>query len=401
MLTCEKCDATFDPAEGVVEVTSLRVLCPTCLAEHQAAKARQAREGADRAARARTAARGEPAARARPRLPKRTAAGGTRTRPRPARPPAAQVRASHCAAAPRPSRRPMPRRLAGRGPPRAAPGRGRRPARAAGKEPQERTSSATPDQHRSQEEGQARDRDRVRRRRPGAGRGRRACCGRCSGRSAPRPRRSRRELDRVEAFRSEFMGIDIPTEEGAAAPARVRRGEEGPVEPTRTSPPRSSAARPRPRPSSRASRSERDADPAPRGRSRPSSARASELAPSELAEQRRRLDELAPKAEIAGRGVRRARRQGPRRRRARPTSSACSPPPQAAAATEPLDRAALATIQQAEDEILKIFEASYRAWQKNMQDPDLTAKKDELPGRATRRSSSSRTRPWSASSRPR
>jgi len=48
----------------------------------------------------------------------------------------------------------------------------------------------------------------------------------------------------------------------------------------------------------------------------------------------------------------------------------------AAAASEPLDRAALTLIQEAEDGILKIYEASYRAWQKD-KDPAITAKKEQ------------------------
>ena len=109
-------------------------------------------------------------------------------------------------------------------------------------------------------------------------------------------------------------------------------------------------------------------------------ARASEIAPSELAEQRRRLDELASKTQMLGAEF--AARVAKDRAFAEETYlEGLLTAARTAAATEPLDRAALATIQQAEDEILKIFEASYRAWQSDAQNPELTAKKDSYQER--------------------
>ncbi|HEX6863610.1 MAG TPA: hypothetical protein VF414_12375, partial [Thermoanaerobaculia bacterium] len=64
MQTCENCGASFEPNDSVVEVTSLRILCPTCLAERKAAKARKAALQAQAPGRA--ASSETPAPRARP-----------------------------------------------------------------------------------------------------------------------------------------------------------------------------------------------------------------------------------------------------------------------------------------------------------------------------------------------
>jgi len=108
-------------------------------------------------------------------------------------------------------------------------------------------------------------------------------------------------------------------------------------------------------------------------------ARAAELPPSELAEQRRRLDELASQtgmgADFAAR-VAKDREEFERTYIERLESAA-----QAAATTEPLDRAALTVIQQSEDELFKLFNTTALAWTKNRQDPALAARKEELEGK--------------------
>ncbi|NOT30352.1 MAG: hypothetical protein HOP15_07880, partial [Planctomycetes bacterium] len=105
-------------------------------------------------------------------------------------------------------------------------------------------------------------------------------------------------------------------------------------------------------------------------------ANAAQLAPIDLAEQRRRLDELAAKAGIGGpefvARVARDREQAEQVYVERLVTSS-----QAAAAAETLDRAALATIQQGEDELFKLLDVSYKAWDKNKQDEVLITKKNE------------------------
>jgi len=106
-------------------------------------------------------------------------------------------------------------------------------------------------------------------------------------------------------------------------------------------------------------------------------AKAAELPPSELAEMRRGLEELAGRAEIMGAEflarVSKDRQEAERVYVERLISAA-----QAAGAGETLDRVALTTVQQSEDELFKIFNAIALAAQKNRSDQELTAKKNEL-----------------------
>lgn len=103
-------------------------------------------------------------------------------------------------------------------------------------------------------------------------------------------------------------------------------------------------------------------------------ARAAELPPSELAEQLRRMDELKPKAGIVGAEFEarldRDRAEGERVHMERLMATG-----EDAAATTPPDRTALTTLQQVEDDVHRIFEGVYKLWDKNKQDPALSEKK--------------------------
>jgi hypothetical protein len=103
-------------------------------------------------------------------------------------------------------------------------------------------------------------------------------------------------------------------------------------------------------------------------------ARAAELAPSELAEQLRRMDELKPKAGIVGpefaARLDQDRAEGERVHMERLIATA-----EAAAATTPLDRGALATLAQVEDDVHRVFENVYRLWDKDRQEAGLAEKK--------------------------
>jgi hypothetical protein len=105
-------------------------------------------------------------------------------------------------------------------------------------------------------------------------------------------------------------------------------------------------------------------------------ARAAELPPSELAEQLRLMDELRPKALIVGTEFESRldedRADGERVHMERLIATA-----EAAAAATPLDRAALTTLQQCEDDVHRIFEGVYRLWDKNRQDQALAEKKTD------------------------
>src|SRR5688572_13536196 len=282
MLTCERCHATFVPTKGVVEVTTLSVLCPTCLAEHQAAKA--ARRAGKVAAPAPA-----PAAPARPpAVPSRPPAVPARPPAVAARPPATPAPAVATATAPKAEPRgtaPAAARREARKP--AARERGRKNA------PREASQISTDLKKKGKREivvaftsaGLVM-----------------VLAGVVLWKVLAQKRAEAAEIqaqeERVEAFRSEFMGIDIQTEEGAQR--LLVLAEEQKAQWT-------------------------DADFASDVVNRTAKAktylegleekrvltqrleeiegvlaRASEIAPSELAEQRRRLDELASKTQMLG-----------------------------------------------------------------------------------------------------
>ncbi len=101
---------------------------------------------------------------------------------------------------------------------------------------------------------------------------------------------------------------------------------------------------------------------------------AANLPPSELAEQLRRMDELKPKAGIVGAEFEarldQDRAEGERVHMERLIATA-----EAAAATSPLDRQALTTLGTVEDDVHRVFENVYRLWDKNKQDQPLADKK--------------------------
>jgi hypothetical protein len=391
MLTCEKCKATFPPAQQVTEVTSLRVLCPACLAEHQAAKARRARELAaleQKPAPAAPPARPAPPA-TRPQAS--TPAAEHRRAPAPAEP--AKPRA---AAAPvRPRERSTERQAERPGAARAGAGEQRSRAQPAalpreeGKAPDKRArkgaAEPAPKAKRSRGEREHHASDELKKQ------GTREIVVAFAGaglvlvvagvvlwkvldKKRAEAAETQARLDKIEAFRSEFMGFDITSEEGAKLLLAFAEGQKAQWEDaefaadvvTRTAKAKTFLQ----------SLEERRTLTQRLDEIEAALARADELSPGELAEQRRRLEELAPRGEIVGADFV-ARLAQDRESSELLYLERLQASAQAAAASQPLDRAALATIQQAEDEILKIYETSYRAWQRNNQDPAVIAKKDD------------------------
>jgi hypothetical protein len=368
MQTCENCGASFEPNDSVVEVTSLRILCPKCLAERQAAKARKALQASapSHAARTEAPAPRAPGAASAPRAAPAPAAGrpvaskpadrqssaAPAARPRPTE--SARSEASSKAAAPASPPPPVPARKAVKG--------------SSKKKQRVETHSSEEIQKKSSREvlvafliafvilGVA------------GGALYKAYLKKTSEETA-----DRKHKEEIETFRATFMAMDMTTEEGATA--LVAFGAENK--------PKWEVEEFAGEVVSRTAKAKNFLEAAEERRKvvqrmeavEAVLARAAELQPSELAEPRRQLEEIAARAELVGpefvQRVAAAQQQADSVYLERLLSSA-----NAAAATEPLDRAALTTIQQAEDEVLKIFEAAYRAWDVNKQEATLREKKE-------------------------
>ncbi len=382
MLTCEKCGVSFKQPETVVEVTSLRVLCPTCAAERAAAKASKAAAAAAPRGEAVPAATRASAAGVRPSLPTQPRATvndfpppGTlqpsrKEEPGAARPALPRRPAGEVGSSPGP--RHSTQAAAGRAP--ASPGPVKKPvARKHKKHVDLDTLASSQLKKRGSREsllafGSAVVVIAI------AG----VVLWKVLGRKKEEAAVERARLERIENFRASFMAFDLATEEGAQRLIAfadenkpIWNEQEFAAEVmTRTAKAKTFLEGLEERRTLTARLEEIEGI----------MARAAELPPGDLAEQRRRLEEVAAKADLVGTEfvarVNKDREDADRIYLERLVSSA-----ETAAAAEPLDRAALTALQQAEDEVLKIYENSYRAWQKNMQDPVVKEKKDEHESR--------------------
>jgi hypothetical protein len=345
MQTCEKCSASFEPPKDVTEVTSLRILCPKCAAERAAAKAARTVAPASQpvSAAAKVAAPSAPKA-----APKPVA-----EKPPEAVPAARVVKSSKADAT---------------GPKDAAPAKpAKRPAK-------HKHHVDTEELHeRLQKKG---SREVLF-----------AFIGavvmltaagvvlwKVLGQHQDEAKAAQAYQDRVEAFKAKYQAYDIEAE--ATAKELIRFADEnkelwfnadfasdvmGRVAKAKTNLENQEEKR---------TLEQRLAEV------EAILAKAAEIPPSELAEQRRRLDELTARSGVAGAEFQ-ARLAKDREDAEKIYVERLVTSAEAAAATDPLDRAALSTIQLAEDELFKLFEASYKAWTKNNQDPTLAARKDE------------------------
>lgn len=384
MLTCEKCGVSFEQPESTVEVTSLRVLCPECMAERAAAKARTAGVASSPPA-ARPAAPA-PAARAIPAASVRKSVDASpekaKAAPMPAPRPAPAARPAQTSApAPKPTaagRPALAKPLDGKPvPSKPAAGKGPAPAPAKAKaKPKEHVEHDLEGIHRSLEK-----------------KGSReliiafvvsfvvfAAAGVAFWKVREKKDAEQAAIDAyaasVKDFKDTFGAMDIQSEAGATqliAFAEEKKAlwqemEDYAGEVV-----------------SRVAKAKTFLEGLTQRRDferrlteiEQTLAGAAELAPTDLAEQRRRLDELAARAEIGGADfvarVARDREQAEKVYVERLVSAA-----QAAATTEPMDRAALATLQQSEDELFKMLDSSAKLWMKNKQDAVLTARKEEF-----------------------
>jgi hypothetical protein len=362
MLTCEKCGKSFEQPDGqVVEVTSLRVLCPACAAARAAAKARQtAPSGVHASGEART--KEAPSAS----IPaKKVQARPDSTQARPA---SAHVRPDPATARPKPApasaaRTPTP------GPRSAAPAPAQRKPEK--KHRIDSDSLASHDLHKKGSReiwlsfGVAVLVFAV------AG----GVLWKVLGQKAAEKAESDRIQAKVDDFRNTFRAIDISTEEGARQ-LIVCGDENKPIWENRDD-----------LGSEVINRIAKAKDFLERLEVQKEllqrldaieqvMARAAELPPSELAEQLRRLDELKAKASIVGADfearIDKDRADGERVHMERLVATA-----EAAAATSPLDRAALTTLATVEDDVHRVFENVYRQWDKNKQDVPLSDKKKD------------------------
>ena len=369
MQTCETCGAQFEPSENVQEVTSLRILCQKCAAERAAAKARRAQPAA-------TAPKAGAPSAARPVSPPATARPAPRSTnaaPRSERPerPAPEIPAQRVVE--RPARPvPLTTPAAAARPPHAA-ANNAAPARPAAlrkkKKPEIELHSGDLKKRGSREMLIAYVAAVVVIVAAGG------VLWKVLAKKGAEAKAFEEARARVTHFRDTFMAMNIDTEDGAKQ-LIVYVDENKPLWTaedfaseviTRTAKAKNLLEREEKSRGLRQRLAEVEAV----------MAKASELPPNELAEARRKLGDLAAEPPTVGADfvaqVAKDIEECDRIYIERLTSAA-----QTAAATEPLDRAALTTIQQSEDELFKIFNATALAWNKNRQDPALTARKDEL-----------------------
>lgn len=351
MLTCENCGKSFEEsAERMVEVTTLRVLCPACTAARAAAKARKSSAPA-----------------LRPGSDAKSGAAATNSMP------AKKIVQARPAATPAPARAkpPIPAPLA------ASPASAPRPGRPAAPE-----KKAPEKKHRIDVESLASHDLQKKGSREiwiafgvavlvfGVAGG---VLWKVRGQKATEKADRDRIQAEVDTFRNEFRAIDIGAEEGAGR--LITFGEEnkriwaeredlGAEVVNRTAKARDFLARLE---AQKELLARLDAI-------EQVMARAAELPPSELAEQLRRMDELKPKANIVGpefeARLDQDRAEGERVHMERLVATA-------EAAADPLDRAALSTLATVEDDVHRIFENVYRLWDKNKQDVPLSDKKKD------------------------
>jgi len=351
MLTCENCGKSFEPpANRMVEVASLRVLCPSCSAARAAAKARQT-----------SAAGVRPSGEARVKDASTSSIPAKKVH---ARPEPVSARAEQ----PPAHSKPATQAPAGPG---AAPG------------PRKPATNQLPDKKHKLDVDSLASKNLQKK-------GSReiwlsfgvavlvfAVAGgvlwKVLGQKAAEKAESDRIQAEVDGFRNEFRSLDITTEDGARR--LIAHGEEnkriweereelGAEVIGRTAKAKDFLER---------LESQRELTQRLEAIEQVM-ARAAELPPSELAEQLRRMDELKLKAAIVGpefdARLDKDRAEGERIHMERLLATA-----EAAAATVPLDRRALTTLAQVEDDVHRIFEGVYKLWDKNKQDPGLSDKK--------------------------
>jgi hypothetical protein len=340
MATCEKCGVTFEPSKDVVEVTSLRVLCPSCFAARQAAKAAKTAVPVSQTAAVASAA---PAA-ARP----------SPASPHPA-PPAKPVAAKPAAVPAKPA-----------------------PARVARAPKKHRIDASTLESHELSKK-----------------QGRSALIGfivavvilAVAGVTLWKVmgiHKSERDVQaayqaKLDKFREDFQAIDISNEEGANRLVAFVDLEENQA--------LWKAADYAPDVVSRRAKAKTFLEQQAERQGlldrlsaiENALAQAATIAPAELAEQRRRIEELIPKADFLG-------AEFPSRMKAlRDTADKTYVERLKTEATnashaDPMSRQELSKIQFSEDEVLKIYEAAYRLWDKNKSDAALGEKKSYYEG---------------------
>ncbi|MSR61201.1 MAG: zinc ribbon domain-containing protein [Planctomycetes bacterium] len=348
MSTCENCGKSFELQESLAEVTSLRVLCPQCGAERAAAKARKAAVPASgRPAQAKPAA----APAAAPKAP----------------PPSAAQKAAAPApksAAPMPAKKLQTRAEAAEAAAKAAPKKAKPEIELASRNLQKRGSRElliafavavvifavaggvlwmVLDQKKAEQ--------------------------------ATRDAYSAQ----VKKFKADFQAFDIETEDGATRLIAFQEEQKplwkdldfaGEVV-NRTAKAHTNLERREQQQELRRRLEEIEAV----------MAKAAELKPNELADQLRRLDELKLKVGVLDDPEFWARVdkdcvEGERIHLERLMATA-----QAAAASEPLDRAALATLAAVEDDVFKLLDSTARALAKDSQNTELNEKKKDFETR--------------------
>jgi hypothetical protein len=387
MQTCEKCGVSFEEPDQLVEVTSLRVLCPHCAAERAAAKARKAGPSAPPPA-APPAQNAAPAGARDPARAARSTAPSPASRaasPAPA-PRAAPVPASAPTPAPRAAPAPAARSA------QPIPARKLEPARAVrAAEPATKTATVASRSKRKPDSPAKHTIDPEDLRRGLQKKGSRemiiagvvcvvvfAFAGfmwvKVREKKDSEAAAEQAYRDRVETFKTEFRAFEIETEAGARA--LIAYADENKTLASSLDDFSSEVV-------GRVAKARTFLDMLARRTDleqrvndiEQTLARAAELTPGELAEQRRRLEELSTQAEIGGAEfvlrVANDRQQADQVFFDRLLSAA-----ETAAASPTLDRAALTTIQQSEDELFKLLDISYKAWQKDAQNEELVAKKD-------------------------
>jgi len=351
MLTCENCGKSFEePANRMVEVTSLRVLCPSCSAARAAAKARQGSSSA-----------GRPSSETRTKDAPSTSIPAKKVQPRLETAPPPRPKTASLAPAASASTNSSPRS-----------GKPVSTTRLPEKKPKLDVDSLA--SHNLSKKGSREIWVSF-----GVAVVVFAIAGgvlwRVLGQKAQEKADREAIQAKVDGFRDKFRSLDITTEDGARQliafgeenkPIWEEREELGTEVVNRTAKAKDFLER-----------AEAQKELIQRlDAIELVMAGAAALAPSELAEQLRRMDELKPKAGIVGAEFEarldKDRADGERVHMERLVATA-----EAAAATIPLDRAALNTLAQVEDDVHRIFENVYRVWDKNKQDVPLSDKKKD------------------------
>jgi hypothetical protein len=345
MQTCESCGASFEPKDDLTEVTSLRILCPPCARARAEAKARKAQAGS------------KPAA-----------------SPAPATPAAGAKLASAAGKAPRKAEAPPPapaKAIPAKPAPKAAPAKAS--AKPAPKAPHHEVDVAELRQRQKQKGMRevwlsllgvavmggatfyvykvvTKEKDAV-------------------------AAFEKDAKDRLENFTTTFAGMSIDTKEGAEALIAYGEANKDIWEEIPTLAP-DTISRIAKAKNFLEALAERTTLTARLDEIQAGLAGGASAAPQEIAELRRRLDEIAPRAEALGSDllerVTALRQEAEKLYRERLIAVA-----EEASQAETPDRAGLTVIQQSEDELFKLFNALALQRQKNPGDSELRAKVDE------------------------